>query len=455
MGDGSPAVTEAPGALATAGPRAREPVAVAGMGVDPRLAAARPRRATVAIVVSQWGSDWGERRTAVRFVAGALALRADIVVVSLDDRSDPLSSPPPRTFDGIFPVHSATAEVNSPAVDRMLRASLSRQPGPPLTGSEVASKRLLETWTQASPEALAILDQLKPDAVVLAGAETFWVARALPVGPRRPRVVVLPLLGTDELLASPALAPLAELADGIGTFSRAEHALAAGSIGARRPELLRRVRLSFPVNRQGAQAGLAGMATFGRYLLVVSGWPDDDPDASTAPPHDYLRSALGDISIAEVRSGRWLVTSGGRRYDVPWAASRMNLWRLMARAVVTLDVRVPGPIGREAVESMLFGTPVVVPAGSVAAEHAKVSNGGLWYGSPGEMLDAVSYFVDHPADRARLARAGQQWAEREHGNTTAMISDVTELALGSQPGPDKSSAAIPSRMSDSDEVSSV
>lgn len=400
------------------------------MAVPTTLAEPRSTRGRVAVVVSGWGSDWGERRATVRLVAGSLALDAEVVVVSLDDRAETAATElPRRRFDGIFPIHSAAAEVRRTAFARFVRAGLEIRSGADGVLPEFAAKKLLEAYSQPSSEALRMLDDLQPDVVVLAGVETLWMARALPVGADRPRVVALPLLGTDQLLSSAALAPLAGAVDAVGTFSDAEHILSAKSIGNERPEILHRLAASFPVNRPGAEAGMAGMATFGRYVLMISGWPDDEHEGNHAPQHEYLRAAVGDVSVAEVRRGRWLVTERGRRYDVPWVASRMNLWRLMARAVVTLDVRPGGPIGREAVESMLFATPVVVPAGSVAAEYAKAANGGLWYASTTEMVDQVRYLLERNEERQRFARAAQEWAEREHTDTGRMVTDVTRLVF--------------------------
>ncbi len=406
---------------------------VVGMTIESARAEPHPSRVTVAVVMTSWATDWGERRAAIRMVAGALALSADIVVVSLDDRSDPSRLPPRRTFDGIFPIHSASARVPQRRLGQVLRSALERRPSSSSPASpsvpEAAARKLLATDGQPSSEALGILDHLKPDVVVLAGVETLWMAEAMPVGPSRPRIVVLPLLGTDSVLASDAMKPLAEIADAVGAFSDTEYRLLSRSVGSRRPDVIHHLRLSFPVNRQAAHSGLAGVASFGRYLLVISGWPELT-DSAVGPPHDYLRAVLGDISVAEVRPGQWLVTESGRRFDVPWSSTQMNVWRLMAGAVATLDVRPQGPIGREAIESLLFGTPVVVPAGSIAAEHAKASNGGLWYGSPGEMIEQVRYFLDDDSAREGFGRAGREWAEREHNDTQRLVDELTRIVLG-------------------------
>ena len=56
-----------------------------------------------------WGSNWGERAAATRLVAGALALRADVVIVSIEDRSRRRHRQDRLRHDGLFPVYSAAA----------------------------------------------------------------------------------------------------------------------------------------------------------------------------------------------------------------------------------------------------------------------------------------------------------------------------------------------------------
>lgn len=403
---------------------------VAGALLHESLAAPRPERPRVAIVVSSWGERHGEKDAAIRLVAGAVALDAEVTIVSLDDRRDLSEAPVRRYYDGIFPVHSAAAETSDHRVAEIARAALARPDGADDLLPETAARGIIELESRLSPECLGIIEHLAPDIVVLAGIETLWLAVALPVGPARPRVVALPLLGADPLLASRELAPLAETTAAIGAFSLAEHTLLERSAGARRDGLVHDLHPAFPVNEGAAHSGMAGMASFGRYLLVISGFPDDGSPAGTAPAHDLVRSAVGDLSVAEVRPGRWLVTDGARRFDVVWTPSRMNLWRLMAQAVATVDVRPPGPIGREVIESLRFGTPVIVPEGTVAAEHARRSGGGLWYAQPGELLDAARYFVEHELERDRFGASGRAWAVREHGDGDRFAAEVRRLVFG-------------------------
>jgi len=422
------------------GGRGDDLVDIAGVAVSAGIAEPTAPRPRVVIVADSWGSDWGERAAATRLVAGALALRASVSVVSIEDCSDPRAHQPPLRYDGVFPVYSISAPSDRGdsvgAHGRrddllrsdLLRASFTRQPGRILP--ELAAQSLLEQASLPSSDAILKIESLEPDVVVLAGPATFWMGTALTTGTNRPRVVLLPLCGDDAVLSSSAFRAALTPVDAIGAFSGSEFDRIARLLDGEAISLLHRLEIALPVNRLAAGAGMAGLRPFGRYVLVISGF-DDDWSSGRCPPHEYLRHFLGHVSIAEVRRPGWVVTAvEGARFDIPWAATRMNLWRLMAGAAVTVDVRSPGPIGREAIESLCFGTPVVVPDDSVSAEHAKQSNGGLWYRNAGEMVDCVRALLDDEPLRAGLGANGAQWAEQRHGDTESLVEAAICLALG-------------------------
>lgn len=417
-------------------------VDVAGMGVPADVAEPTGPRPHVVVVTESWGSNWGEQAAATRFLAGALALRARVSIVSIEDRSQPRFRQPRLRYDGVFPIHSvpapmgrgsfggiASAEGTAESALRssLIRASLSRQGGSALP--DVAARGLLARAALVSEEAVTATLEQRPDAVVLAGIATLWMSAALPVGPDRPRVVLLPLCGDDPLLSSRAFRPIAEQSDAVGVFSGVELSRIGEVVRAGSATELHRIRIALPLNRLATASAMAGVSSFGTYVLVISGF-DDDPASGRCPPHDYLRQIVGDVAIAEVRRHGWMITGPGRRFDMMWGPTRMNLWRLMARAAVTVDVRSQGPIGRETIESLLLGTPVVVPDSSAAAEHAAESNGGLWSANQGEMTDCIRKLLEDDALRAQLGNNGEAWARRNHGDTDSFVAQTIRLVLG-------------------------
>ena len=73
--------------------------------------------------------------------------------------------------------------------------------------------------------------------------------------------------------------------------------------------------------------------------------------------------------------------------------TRTDLWRLLAHARLTVDLA-PGPlVARECVESLLYGVPVVVPAGTAGARLAALG-GGLWFGDEAELIGCVEALDD-------------------------------------------------------------
>lgn len=415
-------------------------------------------RPVVALVAAGFGSGLGEREVAVRRLAGALAKLAEVEVVSLEE-GRPSSSPPGGgevVLDGAFRVHPIApftagrrpgGREAARARTALARAALSITAREDELLPDVVGRHLLRAEGADAAGALETLRRIAPDAVVLCGAECLGlVAGGLggrsgcaPAG-RRPRVVALPLLGSDEGLAAASLGPLASSLDAVGLLSDVELELASRSLaaagGAPAPRL-HRLHPSFPVPGDSASArpGLAGLGPFGEYLLLVTGWPDCGalPPlflAAAAPQHELVRDVAGEVSVAEVRPGGWFVTDRRRRFDLPWPRGRANLRHLMGGALATVDLRPQGPLAELAVESMLLGTPVVVPEGSVAAERARLGNGGLWFRSTGELLGELRLLLADRALRTRLARSGLSWAEREHGDAGRFVGEVGSLVLG-------------------------
>ena len=95
----------------------------------------------------------------------------------------------------------------------------------------------------------------------------------------------------------------------------------------------------------------------------------------------------------------------------------------MAWARVTVDLR-PGPLfARRCVTSLLFGTPIVVPAGRRAREHAERGRGGLWSSNASELVWGVEALLDPPT-RAAASAQGLAYAEEEYGSTDRFIDRV-------------------------------
>ncbi len=377
----------------------------------------------VAIVTQHWGSRPDELTEMTRLVAGALARHATVEIVHL------LAPPePPRTsVDSVFRVHQVPLHGARPLRASILRAAL----GTYDRGRNVPARAatILHDLEGSAPDVPDLLAELAPDAVVLAGHHQPWDVRALGARGARgaPRVVVLPCTADGSTLRSAPVARLLDRADVAGAAHsgerRALEAATAGAVEARD------LGLGVGVNRSAAANRLFGVRFFGAYVLIIRSFPPGGSRWGRSVTHDVLRSTLGDISVAEVDGDTWRIGDKENTLELPVSPSRVNLWRLMAHAIATVDLRPPGPVGRETIESLLLGTPVVVPEESAAHEHAADAGGGLWYRNDGELIDSVRALSDRRL-RDRLAVQGKRWADRYHGDMDDFVERMRVLVLG-------------------------
>ncbi|MGH9088373.1 MAG: hypothetical protein ACRDYZ_09720 [Acidimicrobiales bacterium] len=99
--------------------------------------------------------------------------------------------------------------------------------------------------------------------------------------------------------------------------------------------------------------------------------------------------------------------------------SRTDLWRLLAHAAVTVDLA-PGPfLAREGVESLRFGVPIVVPAGT-SGHRLAAAGGGLWYDDVAELLGCIETLAD-PDIRTGLGQQGKVAADNWYGDPAAFV----------------------------------
>lgn len=106
--------------------------------------------------------------------------------------------------------------------------------------------------------------------------------------------------------------------------------------------------------------------------------------------------------------------------------TRTDLWRLMAHARATVDLH-PGPlVGRECVESLRLGTPVVAPA---TAEPLAGVGGIVAFDDVPGLLASVEALED-PHNRAALGSRGREEADARHGDAVAFTRRVGEVLAG-------------------------
>lgn len=389
---------------------------------------ARPR---VAVLTTAWGDEASEAYFVTRQVAGALAGAADVDIVALGGESSGTRS------DGAFPVHSVATTPVLALRTRLLMTALQAGAGPaggtagagPAGGTagarlpRGAEDELRHLNGGAGDQVAECLDHLDPDAVLVAGfrqgGDRSDVAR---LGEGR-RLVLLALAGSDDQLWLPVYDPLFGAADAVLSVTEPEDAELARRLGPRGRARLAHVGVALRVTPSPAPPAETAVRPF---LLVLAGWPPGVTAADGAATGRHLAARLG---VATVTVEEHATTVMGGRSPRRWpATSRADLWRLMSSAAATVDLRPQQLIGREAIESMLLATPVIVPEGTIATHHAESSGGGLWFRSRAELLECARTVLA-PEMAAALGERARQHAAAHLGDTAGMVERVRAAVL--------------------------
>jgi hypothetical protein len=101
----------------------------------------------------------------------------------------------------------------------------------------------------------------------------------------------------------------------------------------------------------------------------------------------------------------------------------------MAHASVCVDLAPGAFIARECVESLLFGTPIIVPGQAAAAAAHAQSGAGLMFDTMAELIDAVTRVGD-PDRRRALSEAGLTYAQPLYGDPPAFVAKVAQALRG-------------------------
>ncbi|MDA8296819.1 MAG: hypothetical protein M0004_09580 [Actinomycetota bacterium] len=385
------------------------------------IAPHRAKRPTVALVTRHWGGGDEERAATARLVAGALSRHAEVEVVHLSPTGD---HPAGALADSVFRVHRLGIKAARPERAGIAQAALTRR-GTPLGA---AASALLDRLGGQAPGVAELLDAIEPRAVVLVGHDQPWDHAAWSAS-GRVRLSALPLLGDSHGLQLDSVCRLLERCDVVLAAHPGEARAVQAVLGPERAGRVRALDLAFTINRAAVRHRLFGVRWFGRYVVLLRGFPAGAPRLERTITHEMLRAVLGRVSVAEVDIERWRITDGENTLLLPVNPSRVNLWRLMEHAVATIDVRPGGPLGREAIESMLLGTPVLVPDATAAMEHARAASGGLWFAELRELVAATRAMLDYPL-RNRLAAQGEAYALAHHGEMAPFVEHLAGLVLG-------------------------
>ena len=178
-----------------------------------------------------------------------------------------------------------------------------------------------------------------------------------------------------------------------------------------------------PVNRLAERHRHHGFG-FTDYLLVLGNRAGDHPDPP--PAAAWLSAAFTDADVVVVENGVAAAWKGRTLRGRVSVDTRMDLWRLIAHARTCVDLAPGNLIARECIESLRFGTPIMVPEHSGPAEVHARAGGGSVFGNRDELLTAVGHLQD-TAHRSVVSLAGRRYADERCGNPAALVDRVKGL----------------------------
>ncbi len=364
-----------------------------------------------------------------RQVAGALANRADVHVVTPD------GSVPGSGSDGVFTLHRLASPVTPSAElrrDLLVEgiAATSATPVPMLTPelSTLLDEGMIAPWAGA----VDLLASLAPDLAVIVGAGNVGALAAVDRFDPDLAVALLPLGSDEATLTFPHFDPLFRRAASVLTVTEAERSAVVGHHGG--GERVHRIGAPLSANPSARTEPNTWIGD-AENILVLTG-VDQGADDEESELARLLRVRFPDITVGVAHRDAFCAWRHGQ-VTSGWPIERSSdLDRLLAFARVTVDLD-PGPLfARRCVTSLLFGTPIVVPAHSRAREHAERGRGGLWFTNPSELVWTVEALLD-PSTHDSCSALGLAYAQSEYGSTDDFIERVA-TACGPVTAPSRS-----------------
>ncbi len=385
------------------------------------------------------GDGWAELPLLVHRVCGALACAADVTLLLVDRVARPPENDGAvRVLTFVGPVPDRRKELAQrralfgpdPVCDggidcactTALRESLARYL--PVAAQEV----LLRSAGGDSPELFAHLRSLPYDVVVFAGcatASTYWGLEA--VAGRR-RTVLVPGAIDDPVLAIPAVVGVLRGVDAVLVTTDHEADLVARCGAGPARERLHNVGFVLQVADLSSRTAPYGFDA-GPTFVVAGDWnePLRGHDRVVAWATRLRDDLGGRAAVRFVGPGVQRLPAWAR---APFTSARVDAWRWMARARAVIDPAPHRIVGRTALESLLFGIPVIVPAdGGASRHHAEAGDGGLWYWSYGEFHACVTALLDSELS-STLGTQGRAYAERHYCDTDGFVRRVEAATLG-------------------------
>lgn len=389
----------------------------------------------VAVVTPTYGDSWNEEDVVCRRLAGALATAADVDVLIPSDgvervehdgavRLVRLPAFPTRTGHRVAVFRSLLGPYEESALSSC--GCLTGKVDEIVDDMPMeAQQELVRVSGGDSPALWRHLAESSYDVVVFAGyasASTVFGTRHVDA---RARVVLLPLARHGLLLRMQLLDDVFERVDCIVVSTDTERAVVERRRGGDTP--VWNTGFVLRVNPFVLSAPPHGWVETHKTVVVPGDWRRSHDHQWIGRWARAIGAELGpDVSLRVVGPGAANVLQTGGEH---LASSRSDVWRWVGRAVAVIDPHPHRLLGRETLESMMFGTPIVVPVdGGASREHAQTGNGGLWYRTEAELLACIGALLDSQIRRA-LSEHGQEYATNEFADTDRYIEAALKAVL--------------------------
>jgi hypothetical protein len=290
---------------------------------------------------------------------------------------------------------------------------------------EILAKSLRAPWQDGAH----CLSNLAPDLIVLADYRQLGALELIEqTCPRTPTVLV-PLAHAADGAIPSMFNPLFRRAGAAIVFTDRELRLCADQL---RSDHVHFVGLPLGINPSALREPEPRVGGARDYVLVLTDVPlsmgQRDPGLELLEmrfaSHRVVVCAPNNLSVRE---------PGGPVSEWEETTRSSDLLRLMAWAHVTVDLHPGGLFGRRSLESLLHGTPIVVPADSSAREHAEIGSGGLWFDGVGGLVWATEAMLD-PEVRSALGDQGQRYVQDRYGTTSSFVARIMAAVEDASPG---------------------
>lgn len=259
------------------------------------------------------------------------------------------------------------------------------------------------------------------DLVVFTRPDTASTAGGLDAVCGRIPTLLLPLVQSGPRLLLPAVRRPFAVADCVAVTSAYEASIAAEA-GASRITTIGSVLRVHPLAHRNEPVSFEDRA-----VVVVRDWARHPPGDELVLTVRRLNRDLDGSAIVRLIGPGWEILPADVRGT--HADSRLDVWRWVARSIALWDPEPHRLLGREVLEAMQYGTPVVTSLHGAAQEHAAEGNGGLWYRTYDELRGCVEALATELDLRKALGAQGRAYAVQGFADTDAYIARVERLVV--------------------------